>query len=197
MNSSDVRKADLTRLAFYGEIMSSNIVPYASKLVTMIEQSRQKALKSVNAELIQLYWNVGEFLSIECAKSSWGDGFIDETAHYIKTNFPKIKGFDRRGLYRMKRFYETYHGNDFVTTVLSQISWSNHLAILANTKTDEEREFYIRLCIKEKNSARELQRQIDSAYFHRYMLSSKSLAPIPIGKQYTNNFPYATRNWSP
>lgn len=71
-------------------------------------------------------------------------------------NCPEIKGFNRRGLYRMKQFYETYKGNEFVSTLLTQISWSNHLAILLATKSIEEREFYIKLCIKEKFSAREL-----------------------------------------
>lgn len=36
-----------------------------------------------------------------------------------------------------------------VTTLLSQISWSNHLAIIAIAKTPEERHFYI--CYPRKN----------------------------------------------
>lgn len=159
--------------------MSNDIFPHASAIISMIEQARQNALKSVNTELIQLYWNVGEYLSKESEKTSWGDAFIDATANHIKENYPEIKGFTRRGLYRMKRFYETYktHDNEFVTTVLTQISWSNHLEILTAAKTDEEREFYVRLCIREKYSARELQRQLDSGYYHRYMLSEKVQPP--------------------
>ena len=154
----------------------------------LIEQSRQNAIQSVNAELIKLYWHVGEYLSNECAKSSWGDSFIDKTAEYIEENYPEIKGFTRRGLYRMKRFYETYKSIEFVTTVLTQISWSNHLAILASAKSQEEREFYIKLCIKEKYSTREVQKQLDSAYYERYMLSSKKLEPIPIEKNVKTRF---------
>ena len=88
--------------------MSGEIIPYAGKIVDMIEQARQNALRSVNAELITLYWNVGKYLSEESAKSSWGNSFIDDTANYIKENCPGIKGFNRRGLYRMRQFYETY-----------------------------------------------------------------------------------------
>lgn len=50
----------------------------------------------------------------------------------------------------MKKFYETYKDNEMVT----QISWTNHLLIMSGCKTDEEREFYIRLCIKENYSKR-------------------------------------------
>ena len=65
-------------------------------------------------------------------------------------------------------------------TVLTQISWSNHLAIISKAKTPEERHFYITLCIKENYSARELSRQIDSGYYERYMLSKEKLLPEPI-----------------
>jgi predicted nuclease of restriction endonuclease-like (RecB) superfamily len=143
----------------------------------MIEQARQNALKSVNAELIQLYWNVGEYLSKESAKASWGDAFIDATANYIKENCPEIRGFTRRGLYRMRQFYETYKGNEFVSPLVTQISWTNHLLILSGAKTIEEKEFYIALCAKGKYSKRELERQMESGYYHRYMLSAKSQPP--------------------
>ncbi len=65
-------------------------------------------------------------------------------------------------------------------TVLTQISWSNHLAIISKAKTPEERHFYITLCIKENYPARELSRQIDSGYYERYMLSKEKLLPEPI-----------------
>ena len=168
--------------------MDNQITAYVGKILEMIEQSRQNALKSVNAELIKLYWNVGEYLCNECVKSPWGSSFVDETAKYIKENCPEIKGFNRRGLYRMKRFYEIYKDDEFVTTLLSQISWSNHLEILSATKTKEERQFYMMLCVKEKYSARELRRQIASLYFHRYMLSKKKLEPVPVEKNIKEQF---------
>ncbi len=75
-----------------------------------------------------------------------------------------------------------------MSTVLSQISWSNHLAILSKAKTEEERHFYISLCVKESYSARELSRQIDSGYYERYMLSKEKLLPEPIKGLKENSF---------
>ena len=66
---------------------------------------------------------------------------------------------------------------------MTQISWTNHLLILSGAKTIEEKEFYISLCIKEKYSKRELERQLSSAYYQRYMLSTQTLAPVEV----TNN----------
>ncbi len=158
----------------------SNDITAAGSLIQIISQSRQNALKKVNEELINMYLRVGEYLSKESAKASFGDAYIDSIAEEIQDAFPGIKGFNRRGLYRMKKFYETYKDDEFVTTLLSQISWSNHLAILSKAKTEEERHFYISLCVKENYSARELSRQIDSGYYERYMLSKEKLLPEPI-----------------
>ena len=71
----------------------------------------------------------------------------------------------------MKQFYETYNGNEIVAPLVRQISWTNNVLILASTHDMKEKEFYIKMCIKNNYSKRELARQIDSAYYQRYMLS--------------------------
>ena len=88
--------------------------------------------------------------------------------------------FNRRGLYSPKKFYEAYCDDEFVSALLTQISWTNHLAIMSKAKTMEERHFYITLCIKEAYPSRELERQIESGYYERYMLSKEKLLPEPI-----------------
>lgn len=147
------------------------------EIISIIDNARTRALKAVNAELIQMYWNVGKYLSALCADSEFGDKVIDEVAEYIAKANPGVKGFNRRGLYRMKQFYETYRNDEFVTPLVTQISWTNHLLIMSGSKTAEERHFYMALCAKEHYSKRELERQMGSAYYERYMLSSKKLMP--------------------
>ncbi len=147
------------------------------KIIDIIYEARANALRAVNTELINMYWSVGEYISGLCKSSSFGDKIIDEVAGYIKETSPEIKGFNRRGLYRMKQFYETYKDDEFVSALLTQISWSNHLLILSGCKTAEERHFYMELCIKEHYSYRELERQIDSAYYERYTLSAGKQPP--------------------
>ena len=143
-------------------------ISFSSGILSIIETSRNNALKKVNEELINMYWNVGKYLHEASQSASFGDSYIDTIATDIQTKFPGIKGFNRRGLYRMKNFYEVYKDDEFVTTLLTQISWSNHLAILSKAKTEEERHFYISLCIKENYSARELGRQLDSGYYETF-----------------------------
>ena len=146
-------------------------------IINIIEQSKSRALKAVNAEMINMYWQIGKYLSELCENSSFGDKVVDEVAAYIAKENPDIKGFNRRGLYRMKQFYELYKEDEFVSTLLTQINWSNHLLIMSGAKSTEERHFYMQACIKERYSYRELERQMDSALYQRYMLSSKK--PLP------------------
>ena len=155
-------------------------------VISIIENAKGRALKAVNAELINMYWEVGEYLSKLCAESSFGDKVVDEVADYISEANPTIKGFNRRGLYRMRQFYETYKDDEFVTPLVTQISWTNHLLIMSKSKTKEERDFYLALAAKEHYSKRELERQLDSSYYERYMLSS--------GKQPPELVPQTVRN---
>lgn len=148
-----------------------------TEIAYIIKEARDNAYRKVNEELILMYQRVGGFLSKKSKEANYGDGYIDSLSEYIQTQFPGIKGFNRRGLYRMKQFYETYAENEKVSPLLTQLSWTNHLLIMAGSKSDEEREFYMRLAIKERYSKRQLERQMDSGYYERYMLSKDKLLP--------------------
>ena len=165
--------------------MKESIVPAAGQfdeVIQIIQTSHDRALKAVNAEMIRMYWSVGKYLSELCATASFGDKVIDEVAAYIAQHNPGVKGFNRRGLYRMKQFYELYKDEEFVSPLVTQVSWTNHLLIMSGSKSAEERHFYLSLCVKEHYSKRELERQMDSAYYERSMLSCLVPIELKIGK---------------
>jgi predicted nuclease of restriction endonuclease-like (RecB) superfamily len=222
-----------------------------SILQSAITQARYNALQSVNAELVNLYWQVGAFVSKALSKSTWGDKTVQELSDFLKSQDPNLKGFDRKSIYRMVQFYETYNSVQFVAppdrqiektseskfgvplepqlvksleneivvplerqlenlsieeiktilwkeineeniknTILAKISWTNHLLIFSRCKIEEEREFYIRMCIKEKYSKRELDRQISSSLFERTMIANTQLSSSvkEINDELKNNF---------
>lgn len=78
------------------------------QIVRLIEDARNRALRQVNAELVMLYFEIGQIVSQKVANGVWGEKTVDELADFIKAKMPELKGFTRRGLYRMKQFYETY-----------------------------------------------------------------------------------------
>ena len=166
-------------------IESNSSFEYVLKLIT---KAREKAIQRVNEELVKLYWNIGHWISRKNRTASYGDRYIAGLAAYIHKKQPELKGFDRRGLYRMKQFYETYKNLPKVSPLVTQLSWTNNLIILSSCKSDVEREFYIYLSIKERYSKRELERQIESGYFERFLLSNNT--KLPEKTDTTNRVPF-------
>lgn len=143
-------------------------------IVQMIEIRRNNAYKKVNEELISLYWDFGKYISEKISSGEWGNKIVENLEEFMQNKYPTLKGFNRRGMYRMKQFYETYKDYpEIVSTLLTQLNWSSHLAILSGTNDIYQKEFYMKLAIKENYSTRELTRQINSSYYERYMISDK------------------------
>ena len=157
-------------------------------IVMIVEGAKERAYRKVNEELILMYQELGKYISEKSKEASYGSNFVDNIAEFFSENYPELKGFTCRGLYRMKQFYELYKDDEKVSTLLTQLSWSNHLKIMSGSKSKEEREFYINLTIKENLTHRELVRQMDSGYYERYILSNgESLPAIQKIKNETNN----------
>lgn len=118
-------------------------------IVKIVESAKDRAYRKVNEELILMYQEVGKYISEKSKEAAYGSNFVENVADFFSENYPDLKGFTRRGLYRMKQFYEIYKDDEKVSTLLTQLSWSNHLKIISGSKSKEEREFYINLAINE------------------------------------------------
>ena len=161
------------------EIVVQNRNEQFAEVVSMIQHTRNEVVRLANTSLIDLYWRVGKYISDKISVSEWGDGVVRQLAEYIERNSPETKGFSDKNLWRMKQFYETYNGADEkLSPLVRQISWTNNLIIMSRTKTEEERAFYIKECIKERWSKRELDRQIDSALYERNKIGTPKLSPV-------------------
>ena len=145
-------------------------------IVRLIKQARYDTVKVVNKELINLYWNVGHYISAQIESSTWGESVVKELADYLKRKEPTLKGFSDKNLWRMKQFYETYKDSPKLSALLREISWTHNLSIMSRAKTMEEREFYLQLTIHEHYSTRELERQISSGLYERTMLNDIKLS---------------------
>jgi predicted nuclease of restriction endonuclease-like (RecB) superfamily len=141
------------------------------EVVQLIERARERAFRAVNAELVGLYWQVGEYISRKIESAEWGDGVVDELATHIARTQPGLRGFTRRNLFRMRQFFETYRDDEIVSPLVSQLPWTHHLIILSQTKRPEEREFYVRMAIAERWTKRELERQFQTGLFARTVLN--------------------------
>jgi len=148
-----------------------------NEVLKLIKTSKQKVYAQVNTTLIELYWDIGNYISTKTIKENWGKSVVKELANYIKLQDPTSKGFGDKNLWLMKQFYETYYQNKKLYTLCREISWSNNRRIFS-LKTKEEREFYLSITVKQKYSYRELERQINSSLFERTMLGNKKLSSV-------------------
>jgi predicted nuclease of restriction endonuclease-like (RecB) superfamily len=142
-----------------------------AEVVEMIQASRSQAMAAVNTALIDLYWRIGEYISRKLETAAWGEGVVESLARYIQRHYPGLRGFTRPNLFRMRQLFEAYKGAEKVSALLAQLPWTHHLLILGRCKRVEEREFYMRLSIKERWSSRELERQLAGALFERAALN--------------------------
>jgi predicted nuclease of restriction endonuclease-like (RecB) superfamily len=98
-------------------------------IVQLIKQSRTNAIRAINAELINLYWNIGEYISNKIKKSEWGDSVVTELARFIQQNEPELKGFSDKNIWRMKQFFETYKDFPKLSPLVREISWTHNILI--------------------------------------------------------------------
>lgn len=142
-----------------------------------IDLARQSVYVHANLTLMHLYWDIGRILSEKVNNTGWGKSVVSELASFIATKMHEAKGFSDKNLWRMKQFYEMYAGDEKLSPLVREISWTNNITIMSRCKTNEERLYYINLCKSEKLTKRELERQIDAAQYERSLISPK-LSPM-------------------
>ena len=149
-----------------------------AEVVEMIASARKRAFQTVNTTLIDLYWQVGSYISRKIENAEWGDGVVRQLAEHLSHTQPSLRGFTRANLFRMRQFYETYRDHELVAPLARQLSWSHNMIILGQSKRPEEREFYLRTAIREGWGKRELVRQFKTALFERTVLHPPKVSPL-------------------
>jgi len=148
-----------------------------AEVTELIRQARQQTYQSINTVLIDLYWKIGEYISTKLTSAAWGEGVVEKLARYLAQTQPGMRGFSRQNLFRMKLFYETYPGDAIVSPLVRQLPWTHNLIIMGQSKSTEEREFYLRLAIRERWGKRELERQLRCALYERSILNPPQVSP--------------------
>lgn len=152
--------------------------PRFDEVLALIHSARQQAVQAVNTRLIELYWQVGAYISRKLEQAEWGDAVVSQLAEHLALTQPGLRGFTRPNLFRMRQFYEAYRDNEKVSPLVRQIPWTHNLVILSQSKRPEEREFYLRMAVQEQWSKRELERQFKAALFERSVLSPVKVTPL-------------------
>ncbi|AVH65397.1 PDDEXK nuclease domain-containing protein [Nostoc sp. 'Peltigera membranacea cyanobiont' N6] len=136
-----------------------------------IRSAQYEALKAVNREMINLYWDIGQMIVIKQQDASWGKSVVEQLAKDLQAEFPGISGFSARNIWNMRNFYVTYSQNEKLQPLVAEIGWTHNLVILEKCKDDLEREFYIRMTRKFGWTKNVLIHQIENQTYEKTLLN--------------------------
>ena len=159
--------------------MDNQINHIFDNIKELVISSRNKVYSVVNTEMLNLYWNIGKaIMDIQQGdeRANYGDYVLEKLSEKLTAEFGK--GFSKRNLERMRKFYIYF---PIATTLSSQLSWSHYLELL---KIEEEpkRKFYMHECINSRWSVRELRRQRASLLYERLLLSTDKKSVLELAE---------------
>lgn len=158
-----------------------------------ISDAQYEALKQVNLQLIDLYWDLGKMIVFRQKKHNWGKSIVQNLANDLQNEFPGMSGFSSQNLWYMRQFYLTYKGKKKLQPLVGEISWAKHLVIISRCKDDSEREFYIKMTKKFGWTKNVLIHQIDNQSFEKYLLNQTNFdKAVPV--KYRNQAKLAVKD---
>jgi predicted nuclease of restriction endonuclease-like (RecB) superfamily len=158
---------------------------FIKEIKELIYRRQYEAMKKVNTELIQLYWDIGKEIDRQQREQEWGKSVVEVLAQELQKEFPGVKGFSARNLWRMRTFYleysqkailppmmaesETRPENTILPPLVAEISWSKNVVIMQKCKDALEREFYIKMTKRYGWTKDVLINNIENKAFEKYL----------------------------
>ena len=167
---------------------------WRKEIVVLIEQAKYKAALNVNAELLSLYWEIGNDIIKKQKEQGWGTQVVEQLAKDLSIRFPDDRGYSERNLWNMKKFATEYpdfpilqvplaeiedgsilqaslaelmeDGKDYVQIPLTQITWYHHISLIPKVKDIAQRAFYIMATAHEGWSRDVMLTQIANGYIN-------------------------------
>jgi len=135
-----------------------------------IHQSRYEAAKTVNQEIIRLYWDIGRLITEKQKTLGWGKSVVETLSGDLQKEFPGMSGFGKSNLWSMAQFYAEYHADTILQPLVGEIGWSKHLVVMSKCKDTQERQFYILATKKFGWTKDVLVHHVELKTYERYLL---------------------------
>jgi predicted nuclease of restriction endonuclease-like (RecB) superfamily len=184
--------------------MKNKLIPsgynnFLKEIKQRIRTAQYEALKSVNQELILLYWDIGGKIVDNQKKHGWGKAIVETLAKDLQIEFPGIAGYSADNLWRMRKFYLNYANKPKLAPLVQEIAWAHNIIIMEKCKNDLAREFYVRKAIKYGWTKNVLIHQIENQSYEKMLLNQsnfnktlpekiKKQASLAVKDEYTFDF---------
>lgn len=171
---------------------------FIAEIKQKVRRAQYEALKAVNLQLINLYWEIGQSIA-EKQSESWGKAVVPTLSKELQAEFPGMGGFSEGNLWLMAQFYTEYQSDINLAPLVREISWSKHITILKKCKDNLERKFYTLATKKFGWTKNVLIHQIENKTYEKHLLNQtnfeqtlpdmlKDQAVLAIKDEYTFNF---------
>ena len=138
-----------------------------------IQESRIRAYRTVNKELIQLYWNIGEEIATRQERDGWGKSVVERLSLDLRKEFPSKSGFSAPNLWFMRQLYLEYRESLNLLRLVREIPWGQNISIMTKVKDLEAREYYLKMTAELGWSRKALLHQIETQAYNRHKLVFK------------------------
>lgn len=163
-------------------IATKKYVNLLKQIKERIGAARIRAALAVNAELIQLYWYIGNQIIEKQKETKWGSKLLESLSKDLRQAFPDTQGFSVRNLERMRQFSSIY-SDSIAAQAVSQLPWGHIVLLIQKAKNSEERAWYIEKTVEGGWSRPTLKDQIENKLYKRQKASkdktSNFLARLP------------------
>lgn len=153
------------------DLTSTDYPGFLMEVKSRIRRAQYQALRSVNKELLELYWDIGESIYRRQESLGWGKAVVENLARDLQAEFPGRNGFSARNLWNMRNFYMDYSQRPILQPLVADLSWAKNIVIMTRCKDDLEREFYLRATARFGWTKAVLQHQIDNKSYEKYLLN--------------------------
>jgi predicted nuclease of restriction endonuclease-like (RecB) superfamily len=157
-----------------------------SEVKQRIQTAQYNALKVVNKELLNLYWDLGKTIAERQDVGGRGAAVVAKLSEDLMSEFGAKSGFSARNLHYMRTFYLEYKDLGSLQPLVAEISWSKHIVILSQCKQPLEREFYLRSTARFGWTKNVLIHQVENKTYEKYLLNDTNFdqtLPAAVAKQ--------------
>ena len=138
-----------------------------------VQKAQIKASLSINAQLIELYWQIGREILLQQFQKGWGQKIIEQLSLDLSKEFKDMKGFSSRNLKYMRKFALLFQEHSIVQQVAAQIPWGHNLVLMDKIKGVKRYIWYAKETINNSWSRNVLVNQIESDLYKRQGISKK------------------------
>ena len=134
----------------------------------VLEQARKRVYRNIQNEMVLAYWQIGKMIVEKQGgntRADYGDGLLKELSIKLTKDFGR--GFTERNLRVMRQFYIVFPKWH---SVCAELSWS-HFRLLVRVDDENARNFYVKEAVNNNWSVRQLEREINTFSYQRYLAS--------------------------